>query len=403
MNPETIRTGWLIDGSGGPVRENILIEIVGGRLGRIRDTDHGADGAPVFRDFSGCTVLPGLIDSHVHLFMSGTADRRTRDRQQAAGFDTAQATIARNLSLHRACGVVAVRDGGDGRGLALRYKETCLKSSQAPMTVKVAGRAWRASGRYGRLIGRAPADHRTLAEAVAADGSGIDHVKIVNSGLNSLVAFGRQTPCQFDLSEMAGAVAAAGCRGLRVMVHANGEAPVRMAVEAGCHSVEHGFFMGEENLLRLADRRVVWVPTACTMKAYADAMDPAGPERDVCLKNLDHQLDQMRKARDLGVTIALGTDAGSMGVHHGSGVREELGLLMTAGYPVEEAVRCASANGAALLGIGDAGRLFPGCAATFVAVNGPPSALPDSLGRIEAICIQGRWMGAEDRGLISDI
>ena len=69
---------------------------------------------------------------------------------------------------------------------------------------------------------------------------------------------------------MSAAVQAAASRGLSVMVHANGEAPVRIAAMAGCRSVEHGFFMGSENLSRMADRGVTWVPTAVTMQAYAE-------------------------------------------------------------------------------------------------------------------------------------
>ncbi|AQV01094.1 hypothetical protein [Desulfococcus multivorans] len=63
------------------------------------------------------------------------------------------------------------------------------------------------------------------------------------------------------------------------MVHCNGETPVAIAVEAGCDSVEHGFFMGEENLRRMADMGTVWVPTAVTMKAYARMLPQDAPRR----------------------------------------------------------------------------------------------------------------------------
>jgi imidazolonepropionase-like amidohydrolase len=177
------------------------------------------------------------------------------------------------------------------------------------------------------------------------------------------------------------------------MVHANGELPVRIAVEAGCDSIEHGFFMGRDNLERMARQGTIWVPTAVTMLAYAEsAGNLTSHQRAVCRRNLEHQLDQLHLARELGVSVAVGTDAGSLGVHHGGALRRELGLLMQAGYPVEEAVRCASANGARLLRL-PGGRIEIGAAATMVAVQGSPADLPASLARIECVLCQGRIAG----------
>ena len=390
--PLRIIAGWLIDGSGGPVRENVLMEIAEGCIRKISGFQPGAGLEPDVIDLSQCTVIPGLIDSHVHLFMSGTVERRVRDRQMDAGFGEARCTIAQNIRQHLCCGVVAVRDGGDSRGLVRRYQAEYLNRRERSIVLKVAGKAWHRKGRYGRLIGRPPSDTQTLAEAIWMERDGIDHVKIVNSGLNSLIRFGRQTPPQFDLPEMREAVDAARRCGLRVMVHANGEAPVEIAVKARCHSVEHGFFMGKDNLMRMADDQVTWVPTACTMKAYADNMNSTDRGFDVCRRNLDHQLAQMALARELGVPVALGTDAGSPGVHHGMAVMAELGLLLESGYPVQEAVQCATLNGAALLGLKEIGWLKTGRSATFVAFRGEPGKLAQNLKNIERVCIGGAFI-----------
>ena len=176
------------------------------------------------------------------------------------------------------------------------------------------------------------------------------------------------------------------------MVHANGREPVRMAVEAGCRSIEHGFFMGEDNLKRMADRGTFWVPTAGTMTGYAQTLPKGSPEVEGAQRNAEAQIEQLARARELGVRVALGTDAGSMGVFHGAGVIGEMRLLMTAGYSISEVIRCATANGAELLDLPEVGVLTPGRASTFVAVDGPPSDLPDSLGRVRAVCISGRFL-----------
>ena len=141
------------------------------------------------------------------------------------------------------------------------------------------------------------------------------------------------------------------------MVHANGKMPVNIAVAAGCHSIEHGFFMGRENLKQMAGGGITWVPTAVTMKAYSDHMQQNDRQADVVRKNLDHQLEQLRRAKDIQVLVAIGTDAGSPGVHHGAAVADEIGLLLEAGFSIQEAIRCATWNGAKLLGLKETGRL----------------------------------------------
>lgn len=385
-----VLAGWLIDGSGGPIQEKVLLKIVDGRFAAIEPyrPGHGPDPSSI-TDLSHCTVLPPLVDSHVHLFMSGATDKTTREQQMIAGYEELRPVIARHLHYLFSHGVLAVRDGGDRGGFALRYGQE--EKMHPGVIVKTADRAWHNKGRYGALIGRAPGDGESLAEAYGRDGDAGDQVKLVNSGLNSLKVFGRETAPQFSRQEIAGLVEAAARQGRKVMVHANGEEPVRLAVEAGCHSIEHGFFMGRDNLQRMADKGVVWVPTVFTMKAYAANIGHADPHanRQVIEKNLNHQLAQLALARELGVTVALGTDSGSLGVIHGESLVEEMKLFLKAGYSLAETVRCATGNGARLLGLDDFGLLAAGRAATFLVARGGPLQLPRKLFYLEGIYCGG--------------
>lgn len=399
--PRHVKAGWLIDGSGQPARRNMRLEIRHGRFGAIQPlAESGAAAgaaAPRDLDFSDGTLMPALVDSHVHLFMSGTSDPAVRQHQLAAGYDDMRAVISRHLGQHLAAGVLAVRDGGDRRGHAQRFKAECPAGAPRAVRLRVAGVAWHAPGRYGRLIARPPVNGGSLGASLEAAldlarqrGARLpDHVKIVNSGLNSLVCFGRETPPQFQLGELRAAVGVAHRRGLKVMVHANGALPVGLALAAGCDSIEHGFFMGAENLAKMAAGAVVWVPTAVTMQAYARTLDPASREARGALRNLEHQVVQLQSARGLGVTVAAGTDAGSLGVHHGRALHEEMALLMTAGFSVEQAVRCATVNGARLLGLPHGGSIEPGAPATFIVVTGSPRELPASLGQVAACFSDG--------------
>ena len=385
-----IAAGWLIDGAGGPVRSDVLIEIENGFISAINKMMPGDRNNRHFVDLSHCTLLPGLIDSHVHLTISGTEDPEVRKGQLTAPFETLEGVIDKHLRSHVSRGVVALRDGGDHGGHTLYYRSSCLPHAGIPIRLKSAGRAWHARGRYGKLIGRPPVEGHTLGQSILKQKEPVDHIKIVNSGLNSLAAFGKETPSQFDPDELKEAVQAGRELGLKTMVHANGREAVAVAIEAGCHSIEHGFFMGEKNLIRMAERDVTWVPTAFTMNAYARMPGSHRRESEVAQKNLDHQLDQIRKSLEYGVRIAVGTDAGSPGVHHGQAIREEIRLLVSAGLSLERAIQCATSNGADLLGLeNEVGRILPGMPATFLATRGKPDRLPESLDSLERIYIDG--------------
>ena len=385
-----ILAGWLIDGSGGPIREKVLLKIVDGKFAAIKEYKKGSlQGAFDLTDLSHCTIMPPLVDSHVHLFMSGTIDKRTREWQLLAGYDELRPILGQHLHYLFSHGVLAVRDGGDRGGFALRYKSE--KEMHKEIVLKVAGRAWHQKGRYGSLIGRYPEDDEILAEAYGKENDAIDQVKLVNSGLNSLKIFARQTAPQFTREDISEVVAAAKKQGRKVMVHANGKDPVRIAVEGGCHSIEHGFFMGRENLELMAAKGTFWVPTLFTMKAYGANIGFAqtGADRQVIEKNLNHQVEQLALARELGVNVALGTDAGSLGVLHGESMVEEMKLFKKAGYSLAEVVQCATSNGARLLGIDDFGLIEVGKTATFLVSRGAPAQLPRKLSYLEAIYVHG--------------
>jgi imidazolonepropionase-like amidohydrolase len=393
-----IKTGWLIDGSGAPVRKKVLLTVKNGIIADISSfRDDDCPDSALLTDLSRCTILPPLVDCHVHLAMSGSTDAQARQQQlTATSYEECKARIADHLHYHFSYGVLAVRDGGDRFGHVLRYKkekETESNKKRNPVIVKSPGAAWHQNGRYGAFIGRAPVEGNGLEIAVAEHIDSVDHVKLINSGLNSLTEFAKETDPQFSLEDLQAIVDLAKQKGKKVMVHANGRVPVRLALEAGCHSIEHGFFMGDENLKRMAENLTVWVPTAVTMKAALDNWDLISDGKNkkaVIARNLEHQLEQMAKAHQYGVRLALGTDAGCSGVLHGESVVEELKLFMKAGYSLVEAIACASSNGAQLLGLDAIGTIAKGRPAHFIVARATPAMLPRKLSYLEAIYLDGR-------------
>jgi imidazolonepropionase-like amidohydrolase len=374
----------LLDGSGAGPRRDVILTVAGGRIDAVFPADQGDRGlAPL--DWRAFTVLPPLVDAHVHLFLSGRGNQSLRRRQLDPDPAEIFSLMAARLRRHLRRGILAVRDGGDHGALALALRDRCGLRERAGFVLRASGSAWHRAGRYGGAFGRCPAENQRLAEAVATDGRGIDQVKIIASGINSLTDFGRPTRPQFEAVDLRAAVAAAHRRRLPVMVHANGIQPVADALAAGCDSIEHGFFMGEANMERMAAQGTVWVPTAGTMAGCRDVLAAGSPEADGARRLLDHQVAQLARAREVGVTVAAGTDAGSPGVRHGRGMALELALLSAAGYRLGEVVQCAAVHGARLLGLNRSGELQPGSPADFIAVAGPPEGLWQSLEQVRAV------------------
>ena len=399
MHQELYFAGWVIDGTGSPARRGMVVRVENGMIVSLEDSRESElrTAGLEYTDLSACTVVPGFVDAHVHLAWSGKTNPKLREEQLDQRFEKTGPLIGERIARSLSYGIMALRDGGDAAGHALRYARRNVPADYLPVHIKCAGKAWRAQGRYGKLIGRPPRDGLTLAESINARSAEADHVKIVNSGLNSLKVFGKETKPQFDMEEIIAAADIAHKRGQKVMVHANGRLPVQMSIEAGCDSIEHGFFMGADNMKRMADRQVFWVPTAFTMKAYSMHMPPGSIEAEISSKNLDHQLEQMALARKFGVPIAAGTDAGGVGVRHGRAFAEELKLSMEAGFGLEEAIRCATSEGARLLGLDDElGRLVKGMPANFVVVEGPPSGMPESLKKAKAVYVRGKRVASHE-------
>lgn len=383
-----IRVGWLFDGSGKPMQENVLIRLADGKILSIEpySKELGIDG-DALSDLAHCIVLPPLVDCHVHLFMSATTDKVVRDRQLVADYQELRPAISQHLKYLFSHGVLAVRDGGDRGGYALRFRDE--EEIPPEMTLKVSGRAFHNKGRYGSLIGRDPGGER-LTSALEIDDEEKEFVKIVNSGLNSLQIYGKETSPQFSLEELREVVKIAETRNQKVMVHANGREPVKIAVEAGCHSIEHGFFMGRDNLQRMADNGTRWVPTIFTMKAYGlNLGSKDGANQHVLKKNVEHQLEQLRLARELGVEVVVGTDAGSLGVLHGESMAEEMKLFKKAGYTLPEVISSATVKGAELVGAQRIDTLTPGNRANFLVARGAPGQLPRKLNYLENIYTNG--------------
>ncbi len=382
-----IRAGWLVDGTGGPVLTGALLEVRGERISAVYP-DGAASEKEADLDCSHATILPLLMDAHVHLALSGRVDPAFRKDQLAYDAAGVAQAVGRHLRDQWRCGVSAVRDAGDRLGAV---PVAARAHAETSVTARTTCWAWHAPGRYGAMLGRAVPEGMGLSQAVSDHLHDCDHVKIIQSGINSLDRFGHCGPPQFEFSDLTAAVRLAHAAGKPVMAHANGETAVQQAIEAGCDSIEHGYFMGRDNLRRLVDHDCVWVPTAVPMAALVRLTELTPAQREVARRTVADQLAQIAFAHAIGVKMGLGTDAGSVGVMHGEAARQELALLVQAGLSIERAVHCATGVNARLLGLADRGTLAPGRRADLLIVPGPPQRLLENPPVMDGLC-SGRAM-----------
>lgn len=403
-----IHAGNLLDRPGNAPRGASTIVVDGGKVSAVLDGFVGADkypGATVI-DLRQKFVLPGLIDSHVHL----TTDRAGVERVAAAvGANDAdwafEAAMNANKTLQ--AGFTTVRNLGDGDGgstLALRSAiakgwTTGPRILDAGKTISgTAGHAdpnngaadWvRSQTDTSNLCNSAESCRRAVRQQV---GRGVDVIKIATTGgvnSNIGVGLGKQ---MFD-DEIKALVETAHMYGKKVAVHAHGNDGVAAALAAGADSIEHGTMLDEATIKLFLKSGAYYVPTLSTVIGYRErlAKDPHAYPPEV-LKKIQWRLGvtgkSLRLAHARGVNIAFGTDAGVS--KHGDNAKE-FAMMVEFGMTPAEAIKAATVNAADLLGLADTiGSIEPGKSADIIAVASSPLQDVTQLGKVGFVMNQGK-------------
>lgn len=150
---------------------------------------------------------------------------------------------------------------------------------------------------------------------------GADFIKIMTTGIMDFNAHGAVTGTPLDAAEVKEMVHIAHEEGMNVMSHTNGDYGVQAAVEAGVDSLEHGNYMNEDSLAMLAQSHTVWVPTLVTVR---NLMGDGRYEDEVLWPIIESAKENVRKAFQLGIKVAPGSDAGAYRVLHGQGIQDEM-------------------------------------------------------------------------------
>jgi imidazolonepropionase-like amidohydrolase len=190
-------------------------------------------------------------------------------------------------------------------------------------------------GHYGSFMAEPLEEYGSPAECVEARiRAGADRIKLIATGIIDFKKGAVTSEPQMTTEEIIALVAAAHAHGKQTMVHASGDIGIDRVIDGGVDTIEHGFFVRDDQLARMRDRNIAWVPTFAPVQKQLDHADRMGYDATV-ISNLKRILNQhaasLVKAHQIGVTIIAGSDAGSYGVPHGLGLLYELELMERAG------------------------------------------------------------------------
>ncbi len=326
------------------------------------------------------TLMPGLIDAHVHLFLHpGAEDMQTV--KESVPERTIRATLAARADLM--AGFTAERDmGTEGAGSADTAVRNAIDQGLIPgPRIRISGNAVDILGGHEDANDFNPAQH-VLSNATYANNAaelvevireqfkeGSDFVKIYETGPDTLQNGQFHTVYQYTETELRAAVEEAARVGRRVAVHATGEPGTLYAAQAGVASIDHANQLSEETMRLMRERHIFAVPTFVIAEYFAEhAATPADAERERRMLELHAAQFRIQLAR--GVPMAMGSDVGPF--PHGTQARE-FELMVRYGMSPIDAIRAGTLNGAKLLSWDrDLGAIKPGMYADIVAVPGNP-------------------------------
>ncbi len=371
---------------------DILLEISGGQIESCQSVKKDDLPAEICRHpyfyalDEGLTLLPALIDAHVHLALDGIDFNRAREQWDNQG--AWQARVEADLEKTLCSGIAAVRDGGDVRSLNLRVKKQIQKGRYKKLKVTATGQALRGKGGYGSFLGREYERVNStpgLVDIVAS--SGVDQLKVVVSGVVSFYQYGMVKGLIMPAKELGIIVEEAHNQGLKVMAHASSAGAVERAARAGVDSIEHGYFVRPETLQLMADKKIAWVPTIIPVAVqikppFRELWTPE--EIDVITRTYEEHIGKLKLALELGVPLGVGTDAGAAGVRHGTALLEEMGLYTLGELSNREILQAATVTNSRILGLEkELGVLLSGFKASLIVVKGNPL---EDLNALKALC-----------------
>jgi len=397
-----LHCGTLIDCVSGEARKEVTVVVEAGKIVSVEKGYQPALESDKVIDLKSKTVLPGLMDMHVHLEFEfrkgGSIDKFTMN---TADYAFNSVGFARTTLM---AGFTTVRDlGGSGVNISLRNAINSGKITGP--RIYTAGKS--ISGTGGHMDPTNGYCDELMGDPTAKEGvangvddcrkavrqqykNGADLIKIASTGGVLSIAKDGSAP-QFSEEEIRSIVQTAKDLGLNVACHAHGTEGMKRAVRAGVVSIEHGTFMDDEVMALMKQHGTYYVPTTIAGKSVADSSRIKGFYPDIVVPKAQRIGPQIQatfaKAYKAGVKIAFGTDAGVF--KHGKNALE-FQYMVEAGMPAMEAIKSATVSASQLLGISDIlGTIQAGKIADIIAVEGDPLANISALMNVKFVMKEG--------------
>ncbi len=382
-----IHAGRLIDGTGKPPRDKVSILVHDERITAVQDGFTTPKGAEVV-DLSTATVLPGLIDDHVHITQSfhkgdpvHNAVTRTNYDDEIDGVTNARATLM--------AGFTSIRDVGSETGVVVALKHAINSGAIPGPRMWVAGTPLGPTGGHGdaangldpelshpgwtdNVIDSPEAARRTVRRLRR---EGADLIKIMPSG--GVMSIGDDPKLQLMTDdEIKAVIDTAHGLGMKVAAHAHGKAAIDHTIALGVDSIEHGTYADAESYKLFKAHGTYFVPTMLVgakvlehAKSHPEDLGPSTVAKT--FEVVPYMLKNLHNAYTAGVKIAFGTDTFGMSAHGENA--QEFALLVGAGLTPMEAIQTATWHAADLIGdTKDIGSIQEGRYADIIAVSGDP-------------------------------
>ncbi|WP_432360916.1 amidohydrolase family protein [Sporosarcina sp. UB5] len=381
-----IRNGALIDGNGEEPKQGQIVVVDKNRIEYVGAEDgYNAMGDEQVIDATGKTILPGFIDTHVHMMLEFSPI----PERLATPFSFMYYQAAQYLKATLDAGVTSVRDAlGTDLGVKKAVDEGLIPGPRLQLSINALtitgghGDGYTVSGNVLDLL---PSPYPGMPNGVC-DGveevrkktremlrAGAEVIKVHATG-GVLSATDHPEFTQFSLEELKVIVEEGRFRkGVKVMAHAQGAEGIKNAVRAGVHSIEHGIFIDDEAIDLMLENGTYLVPTLLAPVAVLETAAETGMPETAVQKSkevIEHHIVSFQKAYKAGVKIAMGTDAGVM--KHGTNLRE-LGLMADAGMSPMDTIVASTKTAAECLGWEDqVGTIEAGKLADIIIVKGNP-------------------------------
>ena len=390
-HPIVIRNVTLVDGTGAAPAAGQALIVEGRRISWIgpeAQLPEGSAGGAL--DGQGGTVMPGMINCHVHLTNDGSPDLISQVEKDSVTVAALRGYL--NLQATLESGITSVRDCGAANGIALDLARAVEDGLVRGPRIRAAGRVITMTGGHGHFIGREADGPDGVRQATRAEiKAGAHFIKaMATGGVLTPGVVPTQTALQQD--ELEQVAREAHNAGRRAACHAIGNEGIKNAIRAGIDSIEHGFYLDEEALELAMDHGTVLVPTLIAVNQIVNN-GKTGAMPDWVVEKAEsesgHHRESFAAAVRSGMKIAAGTDAGTPFNPH-TDLAQELALMVDYGMRPMDAIVAATGNAAENLGLApEVGTLEVGRLADIIVVDGDPAADITAVGRVLLVMKSG--------------